>query len=503
MHRPGRRALSRQRQRPALRLGPPLPRPAAGRHAAHRRRRHADHRRWQLPDGLRRARRRRLRGGLSLGLPHAAPSQRPRRGPSHPHPGRRLGRRLRRPARAVGHRAGRPHPQPDRFQPRRDRLPGDHRPLRLRRVPRRPALACERDTYPYGDWAADGLYAEDAANVTLRHLDIHGLASAGVHAGRLTDWTVEDVRIAGNGWVGWEGDIDGDDCELRHAALPALDGGVERLRRDLSRRRADRLLGRERRRLRRRRRHRRDRRRLDHRGLRLSAQHLRRPGPALPQRGRARRARTASAPRATPATRSRSPARRPHQQPAGGQLRLLRRPALHLPRRRLPGAGQHPGACLHRRRGSVARQLDPLRPGRWPGGRRPARAGAVQRLGDAHRLEQCLSGRHRLFRPRRRDVPFLPGGLRRPQARFRLQHCPQRQEHRLRRQRRLRELGRPRPVPGPAAGRPAVGRGLRPEADRRQPGHRRRHTRPARRPSTWRACPATPCPTWAPTSGGR
>jgi hypothetical protein len=72
-------------------------------------------------------------------------------------------------------------------------------------------LTCERETYPFGDWAATGLYAEDAANVTLRHLDIHGLASTGVLAGRLTDWLVEDVRLATNGWVGWDGDIDGDD----------------------------------------------------------------------------------------------------------------------------------------------------------------------------------------------------------------------------------------------------------------------------------------------------
>jgi hypothetical protein len=71
-------------------------------------------------------------------------------------------------------------------------------------------LACNRETYPYGNWAADGLYAADSANVHLWHLDIHGLASAGVRAGRLTNWTVEDVRIAGNGMVGWEGDI-GDD----------------------------------------------------------------------------------------------------------------------------------------------------------------------------------------------------------------------------------------------------------------------------------------------------
>ncbi|MBN1178550.1 MAG: hypothetical protein JXD18_05025 [Anaerolineae bacterium] len=72
------------------------------------------------------------------------------------------------------------------------------------------ALTCERDAFPYGPWAADGLYAEDSANATLRHLNVHGLAVAGIRAGRLTDWTVEDVRLAANGWVGWEGDIGAD-----------------------------------------------------------------------------------------------------------------------------------------------------------------------------------------------------------------------------------------------------------------------------------------------------
>jgi len=74
------------------------------------------------------------------------------------------------------------------------------------------SLECNRDTFPYGPWAAKGIYAEDSANVRLRSLNIHGLAAAGVHAGRLSDWTVENVRIAGNGWVGWDGDIDGDDA---------------------------------------------------------------------------------------------------------------------------------------------------------------------------------------------------------------------------------------------------------------------------------------------------
>jgi hypothetical protein len=72
-------------------------------------------------------------------------------------------------------------------------------------------LACVHDTYPFGEWAELGLYAEDSANVRLSQLNIHGLASGGVRAGRLTDWTVEDVRIAGNGMVGWDGDIDGND----------------------------------------------------------------------------------------------------------------------------------------------------------------------------------------------------------------------------------------------------------------------------------------------------
>jgi hypothetical protein len=68
-------------------------------------------------------------------------------------------------------------------------------------------LQCQRDTYPFGLWAVRGLYAEDSANVSLKNLNIHGLASAGIHAGRLTDWTVENVRIAGNGLVGWDGDL--------------------------------------------------------------------------------------------------------------------------------------------------------------------------------------------------------------------------------------------------------------------------------------------------------
>lgn len=74
-----------------------------------------------------------------------------------------------------------------------------------------PEVRCERDTPPFGEWASDGIYAADSSCVTLKDLNIHGFASAGIRAGRISDWTVEDVRVAGNGWVGWEGDIYGSD----------------------------------------------------------------------------------------------------------------------------------------------------------------------------------------------------------------------------------------------------------------------------------------------------
>ncbi len=73
------------------------------------------------------------------------------------------------------------------------------------------AHRCERDAPPYGDWASVGLHASDSASVLLEDVSIHGLASDGVLAGRLEDWTLRRVRISGNGWAGWDGDIDGAD----------------------------------------------------------------------------------------------------------------------------------------------------------------------------------------------------------------------------------------------------------------------------------------------------
>ena len=69
------------------------------------------------------------------------------------------------------------------------------------------AIACNRDSYPYGDWAGLGIMASASQDVTLRDLNIHGMAHGGIHAGQLTDWTLDGVRIAGNGWVGFDGDV--------------------------------------------------------------------------------------------------------------------------------------------------------------------------------------------------------------------------------------------------------------------------------------------------------
>ncbi len=73
------------------------------------------------------------------------------------------------------------------------------------------SVRCQRDQYPFGDWGLMGLHAQDSRNVILRNLNIHGFAETGVRAGRIADWTVEDVRIAANGLAGWDGDLGGVD----------------------------------------------------------------------------------------------------------------------------------------------------------------------------------------------------------------------------------------------------------------------------------------------------
>lgn len=84
------------------------------------------------------------------------------------------------------------------------------------------SLPCRRESAPYGPWASIGLTARDSHDVRLADLNIHGLSHGGVWAGRLADWTLENVRIAGNGLVGWDGDIDGEDSNSGTLAFRRL-----------------------------------------------------------------------------------------------------------------------------------------------------------------------------------------------------------------------------------------------------------------------------------------
>ncbi len=68
-------------------------------------------------------------------------------------------------------------------------------------------LRCPREHFPYGDWASTGVYGRDSSDVVLRDLDVHGLASRGFQVGRVRDWVLQRVRIVGNGWAGWDGDL--------------------------------------------------------------------------------------------------------------------------------------------------------------------------------------------------------------------------------------------------------------------------------------------------------
>ncbi len=75
----------------------------------------------------------------------------------------------------------------------------------------RPEYRCERNNYPYGDWGNIGVQATDSEFVTFEDVDVHGFSNSGFHVGRVGNWFLSDVRIAGNGLAGWDGDVVGDD----------------------------------------------------------------------------------------------------------------------------------------------------------------------------------------------------------------------------------------------------------------------------------------------------
>lgn len=72
-----------------------------------------------------------------------------------------------------------------------------------------PRSCAKPERKPWGPWASVGLWAEEAERLVLRDLDIHGLASSGVVAGRIADLQATRVRIAANPMVGWDGELHG------------------------------------------------------------------------------------------------------------------------------------------------------------------------------------------------------------------------------------------------------------------------------------------------------
>jgi hypothetical protein len=66
---------------------------------------------------------------------------------------------------------------------------------------------CNRSSYPYGPWSDNGMMASDSSNVLLKNVNIHGFARDGINAGRLKDWTLQNVQIVANSMSGFDGDI--------------------------------------------------------------------------------------------------------------------------------------------------------------------------------------------------------------------------------------------------------------------------------------------------------
>lgn len=52
----------------------------------------------------------------------------------------------------------------------------------------------------------DGIYASDSDYVSLKNINIHG-GYKGIHAGRLSNWDLENVKLNYNRSAGWDGDI--------------------------------------------------------------------------------------------------------------------------------------------------------------------------------------------------------------------------------------------------------------------------------------------------------
>lgn len=68
-------------------------------------------------------------------------------------------------------------------------------------------IACQ---YGVGKWSGVGIYMADDKDMTITNSKLHGFASDGVWAGRLSGvTTITNVQLVGNGSAGWDGDLGG------------------------------------------------------------------------------------------------------------------------------------------------------------------------------------------------------------------------------------------------------------------------------------------------------
>lgn len=67
-------------------------------------------------------------------------------------------------------------------------------------------LACP-SSFPFGDWAKQGINASGTDNLTLKNLDVHGFAHVGIYVDSKggSNWLVENTTIQYNGWAGLDG----------------------------------------------------------------------------------------------------------------------------------------------------------------------------------------------------------------------------------------------------------------------------------------------------------
>ena len=57
-----------------------------------------------------------------------------------------------------------------------------------------------------GNYGWRGIDARNSANVTIKNVDVIGMPQQGFLVGKLTDWTIENVNLVGNGAAGWDND---------------------------------------------------------------------------------------------------------------------------------------------------------------------------------------------------------------------------------------------------------------------------------------------------------